>query len=174
MTMIHSAALHRSPWAAALACALAFVLCAAAQARQPDQGAAPVPDRSVTPVEIEVQAEVPAVVQAPQAAFAATVQPGEAAAAAPVRLEGADPADSRIGEATTALLELQRSGAQASPTRRAVLPAVASLNYARYLESFKHPLPEFFESTGAVKSGGGSGGGGRCGGAERRKARWPA
>lgn len=48
------------------------------------------------------------------------------------------------GGATHAWLELQRSGQAAAPARSAS-GVVASRIYKRYLDSFNHPLPVFFE-----------------------------
>jgi hypothetical protein len=53
-------------------------------------------------------------------------------------------ADERIGPATREWLELQRSGKAAGPAQRLSAPAEARA-YARYLEAFTHPIPEFYE-----------------------------
>lgn len=50
-----------------------------------------------------------------------------------------------IGTATRNLLRQQVNGNQAGATLP-VLGASASLSYQRYLDSFKHPIPERFES----------------------------
>ena len=55
-----------------------------------------------------------------------------------------------VGQATRAALALQVGGQSAGP----VLPMqgeAASAAYKRYLDSFAHPIPEFFEKK--VKSG---------------------
>ena len=54
------------------------------------------------------------------------------------------PADAGVGAQTSNWLELQRSGQAAAPPR-SVSGAVASRTYQRYLDSFGHPLPAFFE-----------------------------
>jgi len=64
-------------------------------------------------------------------------------------------ADQPIGDHTRTLLEIQRNGSQAG----ALQPLggeQAALGYARYMQSFRHPLPEFFTSqaTGSPLRGG--------------------
>lgn len=56
------------------------------------------------------------------------------------------PARPQIGDTTRALLHLQASGASAGP-RLPILGDQASLSYARYLESFTHPIPEFLDTS---------------------------
>ena len=51
-----------------------------------------------------------------------------------------------IGEATRALLELQAS-ARSAGAALPMLGEAASRAYQRYLASFEHPIPEFFEAT---------------------------
>lgn len=48
------------------------------------------------------------------------------------------------GAATRAWLDAQRNGESAAPAR-SVAGVVASRTYQRYLDSFDHPLPVFFE-----------------------------
>ena len=62
-----------------------------------------------------------------------------------------------IGDATRALVSLQASGQQAGPA----LPIPgdqAKRSYARYLQSFEHPIPEQFEARVSqdVRSGSGN------------------
>jgi hypothetical protein len=64
------------------------------------------------------------------------------AAPAPVVL--ALPARPQLGDTTRALLQLQASGEHAG-TPHTVLGDQASRSYARYLESFNHPIPEYLE-----------------------------
>lgn len=52
--------------------------------------------------------------------------------------------NSEPGSGTRSWLELQRSGQVAAPARPLPGP-VASRIYRRYLESFDHPVPMFFE-----------------------------
>ncbi len=68
------------------------------------------------------------------------------------------PLSLQVGEATSHLLALQRSGAAASPTARPIAGDVASLSYQRYLDSFTHPIPETFNTTVKSSSGSGSSG----------------
>ena len=49
------------------------------------------------------------------------------------------------GEATRNLFRLQASGQQASQ-RLPILGDQATLSYARYLKSFEHEIPDFFET----------------------------
>jgi hypothetical protein len=86
----------------------------------------------------------------------AAAQPADSAQAAPL------PPRTQIGDATSALLALQRDGTAASPTARPIAGDVAHLSYQRYLDSFdgaKHPIPEKFGTT--VKSDSGQGATGR-------------
>jgi hypothetical protein len=51
-----------------------------------------------------------------------------------------------VGEETRRWLELQRSGTAASTTRQTVSGPIADAIYQRYVDSFKHPIPEFYQS----------------------------
>ncbi|AEM51705.1 DUF3613 domain-containing protein [Stenotrophomonas maltophilia] len=73
-------------------------------------------------------------------------------AAAPPAIPAADaapPATPRArlqsGEATRNLFRLQASGQQAGQ-RLPILGDQATLSYARYLKSFEHEIPDFFET----------------------------
>lgn len=60
------------------------------------------------------------------------------------------------GDATRQLLRLQASGAHAGRSLP-VLGDQAHASYTRYLKSFEHELPEYFENTvGKTRSGGGN------------------
>ena len=50
-----------------------------------------------------------------------------------------------IGSTTRELLHMQVSGSHAGP-RLPMLGDEASASYQRYIQSFNHPIPEFFES----------------------------
>jgi len=50
------------------------------------------------------------------------------------------------GKETRRWLELQSSGLAASTSRQTVSGPVADAIYRRYLDSFKHPIPEFYKS----------------------------
>ncbi len=50
----------------------------------------------------------------------------------------------QVGDSTQRLLQLQRQ-AQGAP--RPIPGVQAGLSYQRYLESFKHPIPEYLRST---------------------------
>jgi hypothetical protein len=75
-----------------------------------------------------------------------------AEAAAPPALaatDGAPPATPRArlqsGDTTRNLFRLQASGQQAGQ-RLPILGDQATLSYARYLKSFEHEIPDFFET----------------------------
>lgn len=100
--------------------------------------------RAPAPVQPTPAEAIPLDAAAPAAA--ATVPPADTAFPgdeAPT--DTALPGDERIGSATRALLRLQASGQQAG-RRLPVLGDQASASYARYLKSFEHPIPEFFEN----------------------------
>ncbi|MGE8214677.1 MAG: DUF3613 domain-containing protein [Stenotrophomonas maltophilia] len=87
----------------------------------------------------------------PHAALAA------AASRAPAPRATPPAAPAQIGDTTRALLQLQASGSQAG-ARLPMLGDQASLSYARYLQSFTHPIPEFLD-TSVRKEIAGPGGG---------------
>lgn len=66
------------------------------------------------------------------------------AGAADVQTTAGNAATDEVGEDTRTWLELQRSGRSAAPDRP-MSGVVASRVYKRYLDSFSHPLPDFFE-----------------------------
>lgn len=72
------------------------------------------------------------------------------------------PARAQIGDTTRALLQLQAGGAHAG-ARLPILGDQATLSYARYLQSFTHPIPEYLDTSvreqisGDGSSGSGSG-----------------
>ncbi|RQR39903.1 MULTISPECIES: DUF3613 domain-containing protein [unclassified Burkholderia] len=67
------------------------------------------------------------------------------------------PPASEIGHATDALLALQRDNRTAGPALP-MLGDTASLSYQRYLDSFKHKIPESMGSPVNENGNGGSGG----------------
>lgn len=98
------------------------------------------------PAAAPMQAEpLPTVELAAPAAPAA----GIAAQPATVATDVAPPATPRArlqsGEATRNLFRLQASGQQAGQ-RLPILGDQATLSYARYLKSFEHEIPDFFET----------------------------
>ncbi|MGI4812251.1 MAG: DUF3613 domain-containing protein [Janthinobacterium lividum] len=65
----------------------------------------------------------------------------------------------QVGDVTTLLLTAQADGSVAAP-RLPMLGATASAAYKRYLDSFSHPIPEYFqEKIHDQSSGSGSGSG---------------
>ncbi len=85
----------------------------------------------------------------PPATAAPAAHPGAPASATPPRRR-AEP----VGDATRRLLEIQADGAQSAPARPA-LGATASLSWQRYLDSFKHPQPLWFDRRVQRNEGGG-------------------
>jgi len=78
---------------------------------------------------------------------AAAAAPAPAAVPVPVTpppVSLALPPRPRLGETTRALLQLQASGERAGKAHT-VLGDQASRSYARYLNSFDHPIPEYLE-----------------------------
>lgn len=79
-------------------------------------------------------------------------------AAPPAVLPAAEPVPSRhapqIGDTTRGLLQLQAAGTQAG-RRLPILGDQATLSYARYLKSFEHEIPDFFEKKVDSSSSGG-------------------
>lgn len=134
-----------------------FSLCASAQAQHDrlvhtPQGTAPATDMASAParhVEAEHLSEVTVVSDDPPAtqAPAATMTADDHHAARVVQAN--QPAHAvghhRIGDATRSLLRLQASG-QAAPAALPMLGEQANAAYKRHLESFNHPIPEFFDT----------------------------
>jgi hypothetical protein len=63
----------------------------------------------------------------------------------PIATEAEVGDEDHLGDATRALLQVQTNGSQAGP----VLPMLgdqASASYRRYLRSFDHDIPEFFDA----------------------------
>lgn len=93
--------------------------------------------------------------------MAAVAVPASAASeevAAPMEELQVMPPRLRVGDATTNLLALQRSGQVASPVAQSISGEVASRSYARYLKSFEYPIPEKLGGSGtqgATSIGGG-------------------
>jgi hypothetical protein len=74
-------------------------------------------------------------------------------------MAAADSLDRAVGEETRRWLELQSSGAAASKNPQTVSGPVADAIYQRYVESFTHPIPEFYKNEQNGNGyGGGSGG----------------
>ncbi|AMJ57133.1 MULTISPECIES: DUF3613 domain-containing protein [Stenotrophomonas] len=81
------------------------------------------------------------------------------ASAAPATAASSTVADlprSQIGDTTRALLRMQADGSHAG-NALPMLGEAASRSYQRYLNSFDHPIPEYFEAAlPNSKQGGGS------------------
>lgn len=142
---------------------LGFLPALQAQSNQPVTGTmaqasviaptpAPVaPPRStyVAPTQPVAAPQAAAYVEPPVAPVAAAAVQEPASAPTPVA-EQAIPR-TRVGDVTRTLLQAQADGRVAAP-RLPMLGAAADASYQRYLESFKHPLPEFFENKVAKNS----------------------
>lgn len=55
------------------------------------------------------------------------------------------PAPPQIGDVTMELLNMQANGSAAAPVLP-MLGVTAELSWQRYLDSYKHPIPEFYEN----------------------------
>jgi hypothetical protein len=139
---------------AALATALGLALALPAMAQQTPitgrmmDGRNPAP--AATPVAASApaaQADVPNPSAPPAPASAPVVAPQStdyAPAPAYASDDGADRA--AIGYTTRQLLQMQASGSQAG-NHLPMLGDEASASYRRYIQSFNHPIPEFYETT---------------------------
>lgn len=102
---------------------------------------------ALQPMQTEPLATVDLVAPAaPPPASATTPIAASAPASAP------RPARTQNGETTRSLFRLQASGQQAGP-RLPILGDQATLSYARYLKSFEHEIPDFFETDVARSKG---------------------
>ncbi|MCD9087419.1 DUF3613 domain-containing protein [Stenotrophomonas sp. SY1] len=63
-----------------------------------------------------------------------------------VAVVNSNPTRAQIGDTTRALLQLQADGSRAG-NALPMLGEAASRSYQRYLNSFDHPIPEYFEAT---------------------------
>lgn len=80
------------------------------------------------------------------------------AAASTTDAQPSEPRDYRIGDGTHALLRMQADGSHAG-RRLPILGDQASASYQRYLKSFEHEIPEFYEAKVAKGNAGGADGG---------------
>lgn len=136
-----------------LGCSLALALLSAAAAAAAQQ--APVTGRMlgdpVVPLRTEPQVPAPPAADADAARpYAPGPVPPPAYRAASVATLSGEP-----GQATRDLIRLQASGTQAGPGLP-VLGDQARASYARYLKSFEHELPEYFENTVGTSTKAGS------------------
>jgi hypothetical protein len=83
---------------------------------------------------------LPAIAMAQQSPNPQPVAPPAASATAP-SFHAND-----VGDTTRYLLQLQASGAQAGKPLP-MLGDEATASYRRYLKSFEHPIPEYFDTT---------------------------
>jgi len=81
----------------------------------------------------------------PAVAQAVTASTPAAAAPATSRTEADPEPRILVGDVTRTLLQAQADGRVAGP-RLPMLGATADASWQRYLDSFKHPLPEHFEN----------------------------
>lgn len=115
--------------------------------------AAPLPSSAVTAPLPAATAPV-ATWQEP-AAPAAIDDPTEASAPPmPVASSPAVYYAKQVGDTTRHLLQMQVEGSQAGQPLP-MLGAEASASYVRYMKSFEHPIPEFYETTVGKNTSGG-------------------
>jgi len=74
-------------------------------------------------------------------------EPSNADVAQPSPINKTNSAKFANGSATSAWLELQRSGSQASPYKQSVSGPVMENIYERYKASFSHPIPDAKEQS---------------------------
>lgn len=82
----------------------------------------------------------------PLCAACTLVTPVNAQPAPAVEAPAAVSQAARVGEATQSLLQRQREGREASATARPIDGRVAELSHQRYLKSFEHPQPMWFDA----------------------------
>ncbi|WP_369469683.1 DUF3613 domain-containing protein, partial [Enterobacter cloacae] len=110
------------------------------------------------PATAPMQAEpLPTVELAAPAASADVAAAPPAIPATDVAPPAAPRARLQSGEATRNLFRLQASGQQAGQ-RLPILGDQATLSYARYMKSFEHEIPDFFEADVAKSKGSSSSG----------------
>lgn len=146
------------PAALLAALGLALALPAAAQqtpitghmmdGRAPATTPAPAPMPAPAPA---APAPLPATAAADPAPQALPPPPAPAEAVAPMSADAGD-----IGSVTRQLLRLQADGSQAGHALP-MLGDEATASYRRYLQSFNHPIPEFFETTVGKNGSNGNG-----------------
>jgi Protein of unknown function (DUF3613) len=101
----------------------------------------PVPTSNAAPLPVAAPvASTTSAAYQPAAAGAVVPAASSSTAAYPERK-----ARVRIGDVTHILLQAQADGRVAG-SRLPMLGATADASWERYLESFKHPLPEFYEN----------------------------
>lgn len=130
----------------ALAATLPFAwLCAGAHAQQQT----PITGQMLAPTASATRSDAP-VAYVP---VASTAPAPSTAPSAPAASDSAPPASTRVGDVTHQLLAMQAQGTNAG--KHLSIPGQeASASYQRYLKSFEHPIPEFYET--AVNNGKGS------------------
>lgn len=116
---------------------------AAMQAPAPAQSAAPPTTPPPAPVVAPAVVATPATAHLPVTAQVEPVAPVHATRTA-------------IGDTTRSVLRMQAQGTHAGRALP-MLGETASRSYQRYLESFSHPIPEFFETTVPTSEGQSSG-----------------
>ncbi|PTA73029.1 MULTISPECIES: DUF3613 domain-containing protein [unclassified Stenotrophomonas] len=136
----------------ALACALVASVVHAQQPPLTGQmlgGPAPAPAPAPAPTPQPMQAETVATVDLTAPATPAAPPPAMAPAPLAEAADSPLPAPAREplrdGDTTRNLFRLQASGQRAGQ-RLPILGDQATLSYARYLKSFEHEIPDFFET----------------------------
>ena len=109
-----------------------------------DSPATPLPAEAVQPAR-HVQAEHLTGVSLEPTASTSSARHARPAPPAAATSSVAPPQPKPIGQATRGLLQLQASGEAAAPLLP-MLGAPASAAYKRHLDSFSHPIPEYFDT----------------------------
>jgi hypothetical protein len=106
------------------------------------------PAPAATPVAASAPAAQAAIPPPPPAPASAPVAAPQSTDYAPAPAYASDDGADRaaIGYTTRQLLQMQASGSQAG-NRLPMLGDEASASYRRYIQSFNHPIPEFYETT---------------------------
>ncbi|WP_447589172.1 DUF3613 domain-containing protein [Aquipseudomonas campi] len=73
----------------------------------------------------------------------------------PLSIQAAEMPATNAKSTVAGWLEQQRSGAQASPHEQRATPAERELSYQRWLDSYRHAIPEFFDTSGSPGSSSG-------------------
>jgi hypothetical protein len=141
---VHAA--HRT----AMLAALGLLLALPAMAQQTPLTGRMMDGRDAAPAATPALAAPPATTNLPapppQAPANAPVAAPQSTDLSPPPAPAAGDDDNAIGSTTRSLLRMQASGSQAG-NRLPMLGDEASASYRRYIQSFGHPIPEFFETT---------------------------
>lgn len=94
-------------------------------------------------------------------AFAAVMFPLLLGLSSPMAAAQGEAAEPAAPGSARDWLELQKSGAAASPVARPLPGELADRSFQRYADSFSQPIPESLDREAFLSEGGGGGGGGK-------------